>query len=73
MGTKLVAAAPVVLRILGPLGLVAMLAVAGGILSHAMHWTIDPWPLALVSDIAIGLAAGLTLLAGHHLVTRFQK
>lgn len=67
LGRKMANAAPRILRVLGPVGMVAMFAVAGGIFTHLMHWSLTPWPLALAADIGLGVAVGL-VLAGAHLM-----
>lgn len=51
------------MQVLEPVGMVAMLVVAGGILSHTIHLGPFHWTVGLLLDIAIGAAVGL-LLAG---------
>lgn len=65
VGRKMANAAPRVLKVLGPVGMVAMFAVAGGIFTHMLHWSLTPWPLAMAADIALGVAVGLLLAGGH--------
>ena len=65
VGRQMVNAAPRVLKVLGPVGMVAMFAVAGGIFTHMLHWSLTPWPLAMAADIALGVAVGLLLAGGH--------
>ncbi|WP_157639693.1 DUF808 family protein [Burkholderia ubonensis] len=61
LGRRMVEAAPVILRALGPIGIVAMLAVAGGILNHAVNVRFPNWLLGLAGDVSLGAAIGLTL------------
>jgi len=67
VGLAMANAAPKVLKVLGPVGMVAMFAVAGGILGHLIHLEIGHWALALLADIGIGIAVGLVLVGLHHL------
>lgn len=67
LGLAMANAAPVVLKVLGPVGMVAMFAVAGGILGHLIHLEIGHWALALFADIGIGIVVGLVLVGAHHL------
>jgi predicted DNA repair protein MutK len=62
-GRWIVRAAPRILGALGPIGMVAMLAVAGGIFTHLVHFQAPHWTLGLVVDIAAGAAVGLVLAA----------
>lgn len=73
LGRKMVTAAPVVLRVLEPIGMVAMFAVAGGIFLHAAHWSLGHWTVELLGSIVAGVLVGGILVAGHHLVTRISK
>jgi predicted DNA repair protein MutK len=72
-GIKLANAAPVVLKVLGPIGMVAMLAVAGGILTHTAHIEYPHWTLGFLGDIAVGTLTGLLLAGTHHLWVKFRK
>ena len=67
VGLAMANAAPKVLKVLGPVGMVAMFAVAGGILGHLIHLNIAHWALALLADIGIGIVVGLVLVGLHHL------
>lgn len=67
VGLAMANAAPRVLKVLGPVGMVAMFAVAGGILGHLIHLEIGHWALALLADIGIGIVVGLLLVGLHHL------
>jgi predicted DNA repair protein MutK len=55
MGRRLVTAAPVVLQVLEPVGMTAMFAVAGGILTHTAHLGYPHWSVALAGDIGVPL------------------
>ena len=66
-GRGLVKAAPVILKVLGPVGMVAMLAVAGGILAHAVHLEFSHWAVGLLAEISAGAVVGLLLVGLHHL------
>lgn len=68
LGERLARATPAILKVLGPLGLVAMLAVAGGIFTHLVHVTWPHWSVALVGDIATGLAIGVVLAVAARLL-----
>ncbi len=63
MGRRIVWAAPRILSALGPIGMVAMLAVAGGIFTHLVHFQAPHWALGMAVDIAVGAAVGLVLAA----------
>jgi predicted DNA repair protein MutK len=73
LGRKMVTAAPVIIGALGPIGMVAMFAVAGGILSHAggMHYT--NWFLGAVADISLGVAVGAVLAGLGHWLAQLRK
>lgn len=73
LGYKMVNAAPVILKFLGPVGMVAMLAVAGGILTHTIHIEYSHWAIGLVSDIVCGTVVGLLLAGAHHLLKKFNR
>lgn len=66
LGRKMVNATPVVLRILSPLGMFAMFAVAGGIFTHQLHLEFAHWTIGLLVDVALAVFIGL-VLAGSHL------
>ena len=68
LGRRIVAAAPKVLQALGPIGVVAMLAVAGGIFTHLVHLQYPHWVLAFLGDTLVGAAIGLTLAGGARLL-----
>lgn len=72
LGLAMANAAPVVLKVLGPVGMVAMFAVAGGILGHLVHLEVGHWALALLADVGIGVAVGLLLVGLHHLWAKLR-
>lgn len=72
IGLLMANAAPIVLKVLGPVGMVAMFAVAGGILGHLVHLEIGHWALALLADIGIGVVVGLLLVGLHHLWAKLR-
>ncbi len=72
LGSRLVKAAPVILRVLEPVGMVAMFMVAGGIFAHMLHLDAGHWTLGLVMEAAIGVVAGLVLAGGHMLVNKLR-
>lgn len=61
LGRRIVAAAPRVLAALGPIGVVAMLAVAGGIFTHLVHVSYRHWTVGLVADIVVGAVVGMVM------------
>jgi predicted DNA repair protein MutK len=63
MGRRIVWAAPRILGALGPIGMVAMLAVAGGIFTHLVHFKAPHWALGMAIDIAVGAIVGVALAA----------
>jgi hypothetical protein len=63
LGRRIVWAAPRILGALGPIGMVAMLAVAGGIFTHLVHFQAPHALLGLAVDIAAGAAVGVVLAA----------
>jgi len=63
MGRRIVSAAPRILGALGPIGMVAMLAVAGGIFTHLVHFKAPHWALGIAIDIAAGAVVGLVMAA----------
>lgn len=72
LGLAMANSAPMVLKVLGPVGMVAMFAVAGGILGHLVHLEIAHWALALLADIGIGIVVGLVLVGLHHLWAKLR-
>jgi predicted DNA repair protein MutK len=70
MGRRIVWAAPRILAALGPIGMVAMLAVAGGIFTHLVHFEAPHWSLRLAADIAAGTIVGLVLAAAGAWIQR---
>ena len=64
IGKFLVAALPWVIRMLGVVGTLALLLVAGGIFSHNIeffHHLLETWP-GIIKDFVIGLAVGMVVL-----------
>jgi uncharacterized protein len=61
MGRRIVAAAPRILAALGPIGMVAMLAVGGGIFTHLVHLSTPHWAVGLAADILVGAVVGLVM------------
>jgi predicted DNA repair protein MutK len=72
VGQQMVAAAPVILRILVPVGTVAMFAVAGGIITHLVHVQYPHWAVGLVADIAVGAIVGVVLAGAPALFHRLH-
>lgn len=71
-GKLLVKSLPVVIKLLGVVGTVALILVSGGIFSHNIefiHHLFPGWP-AIVKEFSLGLAAGLLVVA---LVTGGKK
>lgn len=70
IGNKMANAAPLILKALDPIGMVAMFAVAGGIFSHLLHIEYPHWALGLLGDGAMGAIIGVLLAGGftvaHH-------
>ena len=61
LGRGLVKALPIVIKILGVVGTIALLLVSGGIFSHnidALHHFLPTWPTVL-KDMTLGLIAGI--------------
>jgi predicted DNA repair protein MutK len=73
MGRKMVNAAPVIIGALGPIGMVAMFAVAGGILTHAAGMHYPNWMLGTVADISLGVAVGALLAGAGHWLAGLRK
>lgn len=64
IGRVLVKALPVVIRVIGFVGTIALLLVAGGIFAHNIHFFHDllpTWP-GLVKEFLVGLAVGIVVL-----------
>lgn len=70
VGRWIVRAAPRILGALGPIGMVAMLAVAGGIFTHLVHFQAGHWALGLAADVMTGGLVGLLLAAGGAWIRR---
>lgn len=70
IGNKMANAAPLILKALDPIGMVAMFAVAGGIFSHLLHIEYPHWAVGLLGDGAMGAIIGVLLAGGftvaHH-------
>jgi predicted DNA repair protein MutK len=62
LGRGLLGAAPRLMKFLGVAGTVAMFLVGGGILTHALHLLPSNPALALLTDLAVGAAAGAVVL-----------
>lgn len=73
VGRAMANAAPRILALLEPVGMVAMFAVAGGILTHLVHVQYQHWALGFTGDIAAGAAVGLVLAGAHTLVNMLRK
>lgn len=65
VGNLLVAALPVVIRLLGIVGTFALLLVAGGIFTHNIHFLHDLYPglPGIIKEFVLGLVAGLLVAA----------
>lgn len=64
IGRVLVQALPYLIRIIGFLGTIALLLVAGGIFSHNIdffHHLLPTWP-GIIKDFVLGLAVGIVIL-----------
>lgn len=70
LGLAMVNAAPKILKVLGPIGMTAMFLVAGGILTHLVHWEGPHWALALLAEIGLGMVTGFLLLGLVHVKTK---
>lgn len=75
LGNFLIKSLPVIIRILGVVGTIAMLLVGGGIFVHNIHYIHDlvhgiP---TLLADLIVGLIAGIILFALYKLVTSLLK
>jgi uncharacterized protein len=72
LGRNLINAAPLVLKVLEPVGMIAMFAVAGGILLHMAHVELPHWGIALLADVVAGLLVGFMLKVLHAVPTKFK-
>lgn len=72
LGRGMANAAPVILKALEPIGMVAMFAVAGGIFTHLVHLQYSHWTIGFVADMAVGAGAGLVLAGCHILFNRIR-
>lgn len=72
LGVQMANAAPLILRVLGPVGMVAMFGVAGGIMTHTVHIEFPHWSIGLLADVALGVVLGLVLAGAHHLLNRLR-
>ncbi len=70
LGRRIVAVAPRILKALEPIGMVAMLAVAGGIFTHLVHLPYPHWTVQLLGDTAVGALIGAVLAGIGRLVAR---
>lgn len=64
MGKVLVKSLPIIIKLLGIIGTIALLLVSGGIFAHNidyLHHFLDELPV-LVSELLLGLAVGIALL-----------
>lgn len=64
LGQGLIKLLPIIIRSLGVIGTIALLLVAGGILSHKidlLHHILESWP-AFIKEFLIGLVAGFLCL-----------
>jgi predicted DNA repair protein MutK len=73
LGRRIVAIAPRILSALDPIGMVAMLAVAGGIFTHLVHLNYPHWSVALLGDTLVGAVIGVLLAGGVYLVGRSRR
>ncbi|MFM7627253.1 MAG: DUF808 domain-containing protein [Gammaproteobacteria bacterium] len=73
LGRGLLGAAPKLMKSLGVAGTVAMFLVGGGILTHALHLVPSNLALALLTDLAVGAAAGAAALGAVLLVQRLRN
>jgi len=73
LGRRIVVIAPKILAALDPIGMVAMLAVAGGIFTHLVHLAYPHWALGLLGDTLVGAVIGTALAGGAHLAVRAKR
>ena len=69
LGLMFVNSMPWIMKSLGIIGTIAMLMVAGGIFSHALHANFIP--LKLLQDIILGLTGGLIAMLPVSLVQKY--
>ncbi len=72
LGRGLLGAAPRLMKFLGVAGTVAMFLVGGGILTHALHLVPPNLALALLTDLAVGAAAGAVALGAVLVLKRLR-
>ena len=72
LGRGLLGAAPRLMKFLGVAGTVAMFLVGGGILTHALHLVPSNLALALLTDLAVGAAAGAVVLGAVLILKRLR-
>ena len=72
LGRGLLGAAPRLMKFLGVAGTVAMFLVGGGILTHALHLVPSNLALALLTDLAVGAAAGAVVLGAVLVLKRLR-
>jgi len=79
LGKSLVKSLPIIIRILSVVGTIALILVSGGIFVHNIHFFHDLFPgiPSIVKEFAIGLAAGLVVVAiftiGKKVISLFKK
>jgi predicted DNA repair protein MutK len=73
LGRGLLGAAPKLMKSLGVAGTVAMFLVGGGILTHALHLAPSNVAAALLTDLAVGAAAGAVALGAVLLFRRLRS
>lgn len=74
IGRVLVQALPYLIRIIGFLGTIALLLVAGGIFSHNIdffHQLFPTWP-GIIKDFVLGLAVGIVILLPILIFKKFK-
>lgn len=75
LGNFLIKSLPVIIRVLGVVGTIAMLLVGGGIFVHNIHFIhelANGIPI-LLADLLVGLIAGIILFALYKLITLLLK
>jgi predicted DNA repair protein MutK len=72
VGRWIVRTAPRILGALGPIGMVAMLAVAGGIFTHLVHFQAPHWALGMAVDVATGGIVGLVMAGAGAWIQRLR-
>lgn len=73
LGQRIVVIAPKILKALEPIGMVAMLAVAGGIFTHLFHVKYPHWSVGLLADTMVGAVIGATLAGAGGLINRARS